>query len=253
MQTKLTKKIRKYWNNSFFRRIRPCMSKLANIDVLIESYDVLEDSTLLKHYVPIKDHLWQNIENYGNDINEYGTVISQHLLRSSTIGAGFLKILGFSERAAKNFYEANLLQDLGKIHYSYDPNIWQTPHRPTDEEREEKREHTRLGVELLDLALLKSPEELQTHPHIRVTQSLQQHHHERIDGSGYEGLKGSDMGQIIKAICIIDAYDGDMIHRPHQPAKRTPEETLDRLKNGEKYQGAFDEVMLDQFIDFTLS
>ncbi len=91
------------------------------------------------------------------------------------------------------------------------------------------------------------------HPHIHVTQAIQLYHHERIDGTGYEGLLGDDLGQIIKAICIVDAFDGDMIHRPHQPAKRTPEEALERLKNGGKYQGAFDPFMLDQFIDFTLS
>ena len=82
--------------------------------------------------------------------------------------------------------------------------------------------------------------------------SLQLHHHERIDGNGYEGYKGEELSTIIKMICIIDAFDGDMIHRPHQPSQRTPKEALDRLKNGEKYQGAFDAEILDRFIDFTL-
>ena len=73
-----------------------------------------------------------------------------------------------------------------------------------------------------------------------------------MDGDGYEGFKGEQLGQIIKTICIIDAYDGDMIHRPHQSAKRTPKEALNRLKTGAKYQNAFDEDILAQFIDFTL-
>jgi hypothetical protein len=60
------------------------------------------------------------------------------------------------------------------------------------------------------------------------------------------------MGKVIKMICIIDAFDGDMIHRPHQPAERTPKEALERLKNSDKYKGAFDEDILNRFIDFTL-
>lgn len=225
----------------------------ANIDALIESYDVTSDAVLKTHYADIQKCLWNQIEHYGEDSNDYGMVVSQHLQRTASIGAAFIKTLGFSERAAQNFYEANLLHDLGKTHFSYEVEVWQTPHRPTPEEREQKRAHTRLGAELIDLALVKSPKELQNHPHIALTHALQRYHHERMDGEGYEGLNGDDMGQVIKAICIIDAYDGDMIHRPHQPQQRTPEEALKRLKTGAKYQGAFDEVILERFIDFTLS
>ncbi len=226
---------------------------ISDIDALIETYDVRNDEILDTHFKPIRQRLWQDIRNYGADINKYGMIVAQHLERTSQIGADFLKTLGFSDKAAQNFYYANLLHDLGKTHRNYDPNVWQTPHRPTPQEREEKRGHTRLGVELVDLFLLKSPNELQEHPHVHIIHSLQQLHHERVDGTGYEGLKGNQMGRITKAICIIDAYDGDMIYRPHQDHQRTPEEELKRLKKSEKYQGAFDEEILDQFIDFTLS
>ncbi len=229
------------------------MTTPKDIDALIESYDVTNDPILHPHYQSVEKLLWQRIENYAQSVNEYGGVMSKHLQRTSSIGAEFIKTLGFSERAAQNFYEANLLHDLGKTHDSYCPHIWQTPHRPTPQEREDKRAHTRLGVELLDLALTKSSYELQTHPHIELTHALQRYHHERIDGNGYEGFKGAQLGKIIKAICIIDAFDGDMIHRPHQSAKRTPKEALNRLKTGAKYQNAFDEDILEQFIAFTLN
>lgn len=225
----------------------------ANLDDLIETYDVDKDQLLKKEFAPIQDRLWRFIEHYADDVNEYGGVMSKHLQRTSMIGQAFMvQELGFSEKAGRNFYDANLLHDLGKCHPCYDPNIWQTPHRPTPEEREEKREHTRLGVEYLDMTMAHSSEELQMHTHIDVIKSVQLHHHERVDGTGYEGFKGEDLSQIIKMICIIDAFDGDMIHRPHQPAKRSPEEALTRMKTSEKYQGAFDPEMLDRFIDFTL-
>ncbi|HPD83593.1 MAG: HD domain-containing protein [Alphaproteobacteria bacterium] len=225
----------------------------SSVDTLIESYDVDQDPLIQGEFTPVHNRLWHFIENYADNINEYGGVMCKHLQRTSAIGQAFMvQELGFSERAGRNFYDANLLHDLGKCHPCYDPNIWQTPHRPTPEEREEKREHTRLGVEYLDLSLTHSPEALQEHPHVQIIKSLQLHHHERIDGTGYEGFQGKDLSKIIKMICIIDAFDGDMIHRPHQPAKRTPREALERLKNGAKYQGAFDTEILDQFIDFTL-
>lgn len=227
------------------------MSYITNIDTLIETYDVRDDPILLEYYTPIRDMLWRQIENYGKSINEYGDVLSQHLINTSKLGEKFIvESLGFSEKAGRNFYDANLLQDLGKTHFSYDPNIWQTPHRPTEQERKNKREHSRLGVELLDLALTKSPEELQLHPHITVTQCIQRYHHERIDGTGDEGLTGDKQGIIIKAMCIVDAFDGDMIYRPHQTTRRTSEEALKRMSSSEKYQGAFDKAILEQFIDF---
>lgn len=225
-----------------------------NIDDIIDTYDVDADDLLRDEFTPIQERLWHLIEAYADHLNEYGAVMGKHLQRTSAIGQAFMvQELGFSERAGRNFYDANLLHDLGKCHPCYNPNIWQTPHRPTAEEREEKREHTRLGVEYLDMTLAHSSEKLQMHPHIEVVKSLQLHHHERVDGNGYEGFKGENMSTIIKMICIIDAYDGDMIHRPHQPTKRTPKEALARMKNSTKYDGAFDPEILERFIDFTLN
>lgn len=227
---------------------------LSNIDDLIDTYDVQDDTVLNTHFSPIQKLLWQNIENYGTGVNEYGEVLSAHLKRTSTVGMTFLtEALGFSAKAGRNFYEANLFQDLGKLHPAYDVGIWSLPHRPTKAERQEKRLHAARGAELIDQALEDAPTTLRNHPHIQIIKAIQLYHHERVDGTGQFGLKKDNMGQVIKAICIIDAFDGDMIHRPHQPAKRSPEKALKRLKEAKKYQGAFDKALLQRFIDFQLS
>ncbi|MCI5061132.1 MAG: hypothetical protein MRY79_08695 [Alphaproteobacteria bacterium] len=218
----------------------------TNIDGLIETYDFAEDKNLQDLFQLIS----KTIKNYDADAHQYGEVIAAHLKRTSELGRDFLKKLGFSDTAAGNFYHANLLQDLGKISPKYDSGIWNLPHRPTEEERAEKRLHAGRGPEVLDSALQDDSEELKNHPHIQVTKAIQLYHHERIDGSGQFALTGDKMGDVIKVICIIDAYDGDMIHRPHQPCKRTPEETLERMKSGKKYQGAFDLEMLKKFCEF---
>jgi HD-GYP domain-containing protein (c-di-GMP phosphodiesterase class II) len=230
----------------------PDIDALA-LDSLIESYDVQNDPLLEKYFRPIEKELWSQIENYGEEINEYGAVLSKHLVRTSAIGMYFLTDeLGFSEKAGRNFYDANLLQDLGKTHDDYDVDIWALPHRPSEKERVEKRKHAMRGVEILEEAIKDCPDELKQHPHIEVIKAIQLFHHERIDGSGQFGLKGPEMGKVIKAICIIDAFDGDMIHRPHQRAKRTPEEALERMESGQKYENAFDAGILQRFIDFQL-
>ena len=227
------------------------LSKNPNIDDLIEQYDYKTDRILKSYFHPIADSLWDEIKCYGEAANDYGQVLSKHLQRTSKLGEDFLvQCLGFSEKAGHNFYEANLFQDLGKIHPEYDPAIWNLPHRPTDEERAEKRKHVDRGADLIETALEAESDAINTHQHIYVIKGIQMYHHERVDGTGRYKLTGDRMGNVLKAICIIDAFDGDMIHRPHQPAKRTPDETLDRLQNGEKYQGAFDTDMLAQFIDF---
>lgn len=221
-----------------------------DIDTLIETYH-FDDEILEKYFKPIGDQLWQRIRKYGANVNEYGATMSSHLKRTAIIGQKFLTTeLGFSQAAGWNFFYANLLHDLGKVHPNFAPEIWQTPHRPTPAERIEKRAHTQLGVELLDLSLIHAPEDLQEHPHVTITKALQLYHHERMDGEGYEGQNPDKLGTVIKALCIIDAFDGDMVHRPHQQAKRRPAEALERMKHGEKYHGAFDPEILDQFIDF---
>ncbi len=215
-----------------------------NIDALIDSYDVQDDKVLLKEWAPIEEKLWQQIENYGAGDNDYGAVLSKHLIRTSAIGMAFITdCLGFSARAGRNFYDANLLQDLGKTHPNYKINIWSLPHRPSEEERAEKRLHTARGAEIIDQALQGASNDLKNHPHIQVIKAIQLYHHEKSDDR---------LGQIIKAICIIDAYDGDMIHRPHQRGSRSPAEALKRLKTAPKYNGAFDSEMLKRFIDFQL-
>ncbi len=227
------------------------LSKNPNIDDLIEDYDYATDRILKSYFHPVAQSLWSKIEHYDEDGSEYGIVLSKHLKRTSKLAQDFLiECLGFSKKAGNNFYEANLFQDLGKIHSEYDPAIWDLPHRPTNEERAEKRKHVARGIDIIENAIDAEQDALNTHEHIYVIKAIQMYHHERIDGTGRYGLTGDHMGNVLKAICIIDAFDGDMIQRPHQPAKRTPQETLDRMKNSQKYKGAFDTNMLAQFIDF---
>lgn len=230
---------------------------LVGLDTLIESYDYKTDPLLTAHFHHIEAKLWNRIECYCSQTNGYGAVLSAHLRRVSQDGHEFLtNALGFSEKAANNFHAANLLHDLGKTDAAYDEDIWDLPHRPTKEERAEKRLHTTRGAEIFLEAIAALPLDVQNHPHLRVViPALQMFHHERVDGQGYAKRHGNEMGQLIKALCIVDCKDGDLIERGHHMGKRTEKEALLRMKGlseydgNSKYMGAFDE-MLDHYIHY---
>lgn len=230
---------------------------LKKLDEIIESYDYQNDPVLNPHFHAIEEILWNRIETYAIDTNEFGVRIAEHLRRVSQDGHEFMtEALGFSEKAANNFHAANLFHDLGKTHDDYNPEIWDLPHRPTKEERAEKRLHTIRGAEIFFDAVKDLPDEAQKHPHIAIViPALQIFHHEKANGTGYVGRDASNTGKLIKAICVVDCKDGDLVKRGHHVTKRTEKEALLRMKSikeydpDNKYAGAFDD-MLNTYIAF---
>jgi len=52
------------------------MTDLTALDTLIEGYNSEQDSVLSTQFTPIHTKLWQQIENYGQSVNDYGAVVS---------------------------------------------------------------------------------------------------------------------------------------------------------------------------------
>ncbi len=203
---------------------------------------------------------WQAFEQSLTDrISAYGAATSErygqkqmipHLYRAADLGKRMLLKAGFSQPAAENFRRAFMLHDLGKTHESYRIENWTLP-KQSDEVRLEKKQHIVHGIEILDevLAALDEPSrtEFSDHPHVRMIRSLMLYHHERLDGKGTLGLPPESQGLLIQVACIADAYDGDRIHRPHQPERRSPESTIRRMMTDhpeDKYYAAFDPKVL---------
>lgn len=230
---------------------------LLALDHVIDSYDYDTDPVLQKHFRPVENALWSLIEHYGTGVNDFGQQMAAHLRRTSLDASHFLKDeLGFSDRAARNFHAANLFHDLGKIHAAYPPQIWSLTHRPSEEERAEKRKHTLRGPKVFAIAMEDASSTLLDHPHIKtVIPALQLFHHERADGAGHFGKTAAELGHVIKAICIADAKDGDMIQRGHQELRRSEKDALLRMTgrppydDSGKYAGAFDDT-LDRYIRY---
>ncbi len=225
----------------------------SNIDSLISTYDFHNDKSL-DAFTPIFDDCQNRIKQYGINSNTYGLrIIQPHLLRVSHLAKRFLiDVLNYDEVAAENVFQANLLQDFGKTHESCLPRNWTLETRAPDEIKEQNKWHTIRGVELLDEVMTehKLSKELIAHPHVQVTKSIMNYHHEQHNGQGRHEIAGADLGQVMPVICLFDAYDGDLIFRPHQDEPRTVGIELDRLQEKPKYQGAFTEKLLKQLVEF---
>lgn len=176
-----------------------------------------------------------------------------HQNRVSKDGEGFLLYLGYSAQAASNFRAAMLFHDIGKTYRLYEPKFWTLEDRPTKEQKSLQRRHARFGAQMW-ANYANDYEDLANHPHFIVRHAVTLYHHEREDTNGPEATNVTELPIFVQASCIVDAYDGDMIYRPHQSHKRTPREALERLQGvndpKKKYTGAFDQELLEKYVTY---
>jgi HD-GYP domain-containing protein (c-di-GMP phosphodiesterase class II) len=224
-------------------------------DDLLDRYDYATDP-LLRAGLHAWDRTYMGaMMSYGRGFSNFGRQMMAHQNRVAKDGARFLRHLGYSERAARNFRAAMLFHDIGKTHTSYHPGLWTLDERPTPEEKEAQKRHARLGGEMFESLAAKIPA-LRQHPHFLTRHAVTLYHHERIDGTGPEGESVTSLPVFVRVSCIVDAYDGDRIQRPHQKKRRTPREALRRLAGEDgstKYSGAFDDILLSDYIKFKKS
>ena len=221
-------------------------------DELLDSYCYANDPLIQQTLYALDIETIRAMSAYDADGNKFGKQMTAHQNRVAKNGATFLAFLGFSPRATGNFRAAMMFHDIGKTHESYDPAIWLLEDRPSPEQKAQQKRHARLGADMW--AQTAETLDLQDHPHAAVRHAVTCYHHERIDSKGVEGLNAAALPVFVQVSCIVDAFDGDRIHRPHQPRQRTPEEALTRMlgHNGQgKYQGAFDDALMREFSAFT--
>lgn len=220
-------------------------------DDLLDRYDYSTDEELKD-----KLHAWDRtliraMMTYASGLSKFGQQMTTHQNRTGKIGRDFMLSLGYSEKAAKNFRAAMFFHDIGKTHPNYNPGIWSLWERPSPEEKAEQKKHARRGADMFET--LADQIGISSHPHFKVRHAVTLYHHERRDGTGPEGYNVTTLPQFVQISCIIDAYDGDMIHRPHQPRARTPQEAAVRLMGldgSDKYKGAFDSYLIRKFGHF---
>lgn len=118
-----------------------------------------------------------------------------HSRRVAAYSAELARRLGKSLSEQNTIYEIGLLHDIGKIGIADD--IIRKNSSLTDEEFLEIKEHTVKGYEIL--------KQIEDMP--RLCEGARWHH-ERYDGTGYpDGLKGEEIPESARIVCIADCYD----------------------------------------------
>jgi len=128
--------------------------------------------------------------------------------------------IGLDPKVAETFAHAAMLHDIGKIGIPDSLILKPGPLDPREFERVKR--HTRIGAALM--AGSKCPV-------LQVAERVARFHHERWNGSGYEGLCGVDIPLEARITAVADVFDALISSRPYKDAWpiRTAMAEIDRL------------------------
>lgn len=132
--------------------------------------------------------------------------VYQHSLSVAGFAAAFAAELGFSRDDRQRLAKAALLHDVGKALIPH--AILNKPGPLTPDEMAVMRTHAALGADLLAKEGAFGPDIL----------DVVRYHHERLDGSGYpEGLKGAQIGDLVRLVAICDVHSALTERRVYRP------------------------------------
>lgn len=114
------------------------------------------------------------------------------------------RITDYTQQEIESICKGAILHDVGKL---YVKNVILTKESfLTPEEKESMIQHTRLGFEAIQAEL--------TEEEYEIIKNICLYHHERTDGSGYEGKKDLPIYVQMVAICdVFDALHSDRVYR----------------------------------------
>ncbi|SON56372.1 Cyclic di-GMP phosphodiesterase response regulator RpfG [Hartmannibacter diazotrophicus] len=130
----------------------------------------------------------------------------QHCSLVTTVAVAFGGALGLSAQENKRIFMAAFFHDIGKV--AIPKSIIDKPSRLTTEEMRLMRTHASVGYDMLS----RFPETAGEIADVAL------HHHEMLDGSGYpQGLKGSEISDLIRIITICDIFSALIERRAYKP------------------------------------
>ncbi len=158
----------------------------------------------------------------------------QHTQRVGQMSALLATTLGLPESHVSLIRRAAELHDVGKI--GVPDTILMKMGKLTPDEFDIVKTHTTIGARILSGGKF---------PLLRLAEEIAFSHHERWDGSGYAGLRGTDIALAGRIVTVADVFDALTQQRPYKPAWPVAEAIaeIDRQRGRQ-----FDPAVVDAFM-----
>ncbi len=141
-----------------------------------------------------------------------------HSVRVSLLAVRIAQQMGLRRTETEEIRVAALLHDVGKVAVSVD--ILRKASALSPEDRKQIEQHTSAGADLVKPVGGMLSE---------IADGIESHH-EKYDGSGYNGLAGDDIPLIGRIVGVADAFDAIVSDRPYSKAV-DPTEAVDIIKD----------------------
>ena len=158
----------------------------------------------------------------------------QHTERVGQMSALVARQIGLSDTQVSLIRRAAPLHDVGKI--GIPDSILMKLGKLTPEEFELVKTHTTIGARILSGSRFTI---------LRLAEEIAYNHHERWDGSGYVGTRGSDIPLAGRIVAVADVFDALTQKRPYKAAWPVTEAIaeIDRQRGRQ-----FDPALVDAFL-----
>jgi putative two-component system response regulator len=158
----------------------------------------------------------------------------QHTQRVGQMSSRLARQLGLPESQVSLIARAAPLHDVGKI--GVPDTILLKMGKLSAAEFEVVKQHTVIGARIMSGGKF---------PLLRLAEEIAFCHHERWDGDGYAGLRGTDIPLCGRIVAVADVYDALIQQRPYKPAW-PPSEAIAEIDRQRMRQ--FDPDIVDAFL-----
>lgn len=209
-----------------------CLNMTEKVQNLIQAL-VHKNQELLAEQEEIITSLSHMVESQSQETG-------MHVKRVSEYTKILCRNLGYDDDTVWEVGLAAMMHDVGKIMVPHE--ILEKPGKLTKEEFDIIKKHTTYGKKMLE----NSPGEL-----MQLSADIAYEHHERYDGTGYDGIKGENIGIFSRCVSVADVFDALVSWRPYKEPW-TPQEARNEIlaQSGRQFDPLVVEVFDKHFDEF---